>query len=453
MTGIELMRTLDERHIASSLQFEAMHIGAVMVLDGPPMLDAHGTIDRRVALDTLRRALRGAAEFRMRLMNAPLGITTPAWVTDESFSLERHVFFDDGPAQLDGSSVRRLVGADRGPLHRDRPLWEVTFTRLVSGEVALGARLHHVVGDGQWGFDVIRRLMSHAPVPPDADAVLPPLPPAPRSRLAIPLHAARSFLTAFPPPAAAWREYWRKPVVKRIRRMGGRNIRPLSEWWIRRRGLRSRYLPPTRVGLASVPLADVEAAARAAGASLNDLFVAAALGSVDDDRRGLDTLVPVSRRRTDGRGEARNHIAMIRVHVPPGADMVTRLADVRRAVRSAIAGRDLAAPEGRMVGYATLMPLSEAPLWFGPARIVRVVAPPVGDPRSELSALGLVYDGEVSIATVSRAELDVDGMTGRIARTIGVVQAAGSRSAALRTGTASAQEVDAGVIGQEEAVA
>lgn len=411
---IELVRTLDERHISSSIVFEAMHIAAVMVIDGAPFRLPDGSVDRERLTAAAQSALARVPEFGMRLMPSPLGVTTPAWVPDDRFDTRRHLYFDDSSEPLTGATLRRMVGFERGSLPMDRPLWDMTLTALPSGEIAVATRMHHVVGDGQWGFDILRRLTDDEPTTPDAWRAggAPGIPP--RTSLAIPVHALRAFVTA-QPLTAAWREYWRKPFIKRVRRVVGRNTRPLSEWWIRRAGLRAKHLPPTRAAVIDIDAQSVANLSTSLGGSLSDLVVAAALGAADDDARGRDLLIPVSRRRRGEAGAARNHISITRVHAEPGASLAARVAAVRRIVRAAVVGKDVSDPEGRMLGYATLMSLSDEPRWFGDARVTRVVALPAGDPRSEMSVLGTVYDGAISIAIFSRAELDVDAMAVRMA--------------------------------------
>ncbi|MBB6390258.1 wax ester/triacylglycerol synthase domain-containing protein [Microbacterium thalassium] len=412
---VELIRTLDEQKIVDSIVYEAMHIGAVIVMDGAPFLRPDGTIDRERIHAQLRSSLGRVPEFSMRLMHAPLGITTPAWVPDEHFDLRDHVTFDDSPTPLTGETVPALAGFGRPPLPQDRPLWDVRFTVLDTGEIALGARMHHVVGDGEWGFSVIKRVTRPEPQTPDHSAALPHPGRPPRTSLAIPVVALRRFLAANPTPAAAWHEYWRKPFVKRVRRAGGRCIRPLKEHWIRRTGMRDRMLPATRTAMFEV---DASRAARDAArlrGSLTDLLVAAATRAVDDDERGIDLMVPVSRRRRGAGGDSRNHISMARVHTAPGAGLADRVAGIRETVRAIVRGEgEPDTPRGRMVGYATLMQLSDRPLWFGDARVTRIAFLPAGDPRSEISVLGTVYDGTLYTTIASRLEFDVDAMAGRI---------------------------------------
>lgn len=404
---LDLVRTLDEQNISTSLAFEATHTGAVLVFDGAPFRLADGRLDRERLLAQVRTSLARVPEFSMRLMRSPLGLTTPAWVPAEGFDPALNVVFDDEDADLTDDTVRALAGFGGAVLPIDRPLWDMRFTSLSSGEIAVGSRMHHVVGDGQWGFSVIQRVAALEAEPPDPAVEFAVAGRAPRTSLAVPVHALRTFLRANPGVSQAWREYWRKPFVKRLKRVFARNAPFVKEYWIRRKGLRAVFLPPTHVSVFEVPASPAAREAARMRGSLSDLLVAAAMGAVDDDDRGVDILVPVSHRRGGAGGDVRNHVSMVRAHSEPGAGLAERVGAVRAMVRAVVKGEDAPAATGRLVGYATLMPLAEHPLWFGDALVRHVAIIPAGDPRSEISVFATVYAETLSVTVVSRVELDV----------------------------------------------
>lgn len=414
-TVVNVLDTLDEKHISSSLMFEAMHISAVLTMDAGPYRRVDGSIDRDRVVATVRASLVDVPEWRLVLAHAPLGLTAPAWVPDPDFDIERHVYFaDEAVEAVEGRTLRRLTWADRGPLPRDRPLWDITFTPLGGGKLALGARMHHVMGDGAWAFDVVRRLLPTEPRTVSGAETLPPVGRPPRTVLAIPVAAARRFVAGRVSVRDAWREYWRKPLIKRVKRVGGRNIRGLKEIWIRKRNLRATYLPPTRAAVIGVDASRAVRIAAKLRGSLTDLLVSAAMNSVDDDDRGIDVLVPISRRRSGGM-DVRNHISMARVHAARGSTLSERVASVSAAMRAALRGSNPAEPaNGRLIGYATVMHMSDEPLWFGASAVEDVAILPVGDPRDELSLFGNVYCGRLAVTAISRAELDVDRAADRI---------------------------------------
>ncbi|GAA1998089.1 wax ester/triacylglycerol synthase domain-containing protein [Microbacterium ulmi] len=426
---LDLVRTLDEQNISTSIAYEAAHTGAVLVLDGEPFRLPDGRLDRARLLAQVRTSLARVPEFSLRLMMSPLGITTPAWVPVAGFDPALQVTFDDEDAELTDDTLRSLAGFGGPVLPIDRPLWDIRFTSLSSGEIALGSRMHHVVGDGQWGFSVIQRVTSAEPSAPDPSVGFDVPGRAPRTSLAVPVHALRAFLRAHPIGADAWREYWRKPFLKRVKRLAGRNARFAREYWIRRRGLRAVFLPPTHLSVFEVPASPAARQAARLRGSLNDLLVAAAMSAVDDDDRGVDVLVPVSHRRGGAGGDVRNHVSMVRAHGEPGADLAARVASVRAIVRAVVKGEEVQAAAGRLVGYATLMPLAEHPVWFGDALVRHVAIIPAGDPRSEISVFATVYAETLSVTVISRLELDVDRMAAAVAAGLtGAARTAGERS-------------------------
>lgn len=422
--SVELLRILDETHVANSLQYEAMHIGAVLRLDGAPLTGADGLIDREAVLGAMKHALDRVPAMAHRMVRSPLGITAPAWVPVADLDISRHVFFRDEPVDADAIDPRRLMDGGRGLLARDRPLWDFTFTRLTDGDIAMGARMHHANGDAKWAFATLTA-MTQAAAGPEQPPVAAPAVRAPRTRLSVPLLAARQWLAEQPSLRAGWHEYWRKSPVKRLKRVAGRNARPVKELFIRRRDLRSVYLPPTSTVSVELDASDaVRRAARLRG-SLNDLLVAAAMHAVDDDDRGIDVLVPVSR-RTAGDRSVRNHIAMVQVHGAPGTGFSERFASVRDQVRAyAKDGVAAHAGGGRAIGYATALAWADHERTFGGASIRSFTVLPAGDPRDELSVFGAVYNGRLMLTATTRAELDTPR---RAARLRDVLTTAGERA-------------------------
>ncbi|KJL40344.1 wax ester/triacylglycerol synthase domain-containing protein [Microbacterium trichothecenolyticum] len=411
---IDMVRTLDEQNIGSSIAYEAMHTGAVLTIEGAGYLRPDGTLDRERIHAQLRHSLARVPEFGMKLLRSPLGLTTPAWVPDPDFDPREHVEFFDTPTALDSTTVRTLAGFDKPVLAQDRPLWDMRFTVLTTGEIALGARMHHVVGDGQWGFSVIQRVTGDEPLAPDPEFVLEPTGVPPRSAWAVPLQALRDYRARSASAGGLWREYWRKPVLKRAKRVASRDAWFVKEYVIRRRGLRAAMLPATRPVIFEVAASPAARQAAKLRGSLNDLVVAAAMGAVDDDDRGIDVLVPVSRRRKGVGGDVRNHVSMARAHSEPGATLAERVAAVRQLVRTVARGEDEPPSDGRLAGYATLMPLAESYRWFGDARVNHVAILPAGDPRSEISVFATVYVDDLAVTVVSREELDVEGIADRV---------------------------------------
>ena len=418
---IELMRILDEKHAWTSIAFTAAHVGAVFVVDGSDLLTEDGQLDRARILAGLDAAMCRVPDLTKRMLASPLGITAPAWVPDERYDVARHVRFMDEVVEFSPQSLVGLAGLDRPALPIDRPLWQFTATRLTSGEVALGVRLHHVMGDAKWLFETLTMITdqtadaaAEAPAPARASDIA----RAPRSRWTIPVRAGLAWVREQPSLKAGWHEYWRKPFIKRARRMGGRNIRPFKEWTIRRKGLAAVAASSGTVRNVQVVGGRYTAAASALGGSVNDLLVAATTRAVDDDDRGIDLWVPVSRREKGDR-VVRNHVRMTRVHAEPGATLGEVVKGVRTHIRRFVVGIDSAEPPvGRNIGYATYVPWSTSSRYLLGSPIRQFVAVPATDRTDELNTFALSYDGTLSITVSGRAELDVDGSAEKIRRAL-----------------------------------
>src|SRR5581483_2208710 len=112
------------------------------------------------------------------VVKIPLGLGRPVFVDAGPYDVDRHIFVDrlqtGEPAEFD-ELVSRIASV---PLHRDRPLWELTIVEgLPDNQVALVFKIHHAVMDGQasvrffeLAFDSEQSL-DFGPVPATPEAV------------------------------------------------------------------------------------------------------------------------------------------------------------------------------------------------------------------------------------------------------------------------------------------
>lgn len=122
----------------------------LMVIDGAMLLDAAPTWD--ALLETVTsRVLDRFGVFRCRARHSENGWI---WQEDPDFDLANHVHRVHLPAPAGLRELQDYVGEQRSrPLHRDRPLWEITLVEEVvddDGHVgaAMVARFHHAIADG-----------------------------------------------------------------------------------------------------------------------------------------------------------------------------------------------------------------------------------------------------------------------------------------------------------------
>lgn len=126
-----------------------MHIGAVMIFEGPmpdiAAMKAH-----------IRSRLHLVPRYRQRLAWAPFESGRPFWVDDPDFNLSYHVRDAALPAPGNDSQLELMcarVFSQR--LDRNKPLWEMwLIDGLAGGRFAMILKTHHSVIDGIAGVDV-----------------------------------------------------------------------------------------------------------------------------------------------------------------------------------------------------------------------------------------------------------------------------------------------------------
>src|ERR1700716_1795954 len=116
-----------------------MHIGAVLLFEGPPP-------DFADYLDHVRGRLHLVPRYRQKLATPPLESGRPLWVDDPTFNLEYHVRHAALPSPGTEQQLFQLAGRIASQrLDRPKPLWE---SWLVEG---LGATSGAGDDDGEAG--------------------------------------------------------------------------------------------------------------------------------------------------------------------------------------------------------------------------------------------------------------------------------------------------------------
>ena len=156
-----------------------MHIGGVLIFEGPPP-------DFADFLDHVRSRLHLVPRYRQKLATPPLETGRPLWVDDPDFNLEYHVRHTALPAP--GTEEQLFLLAARiasQPLDRAKPLWENWLVEGLEGDrFALISKTHHALVDGVSGVDLATVLLDLEPTPPtQPPADLEPWEPQPRAVL------------------------------------------------------------------------------------------------------------------------------------------------------------------------------------------------------------------------------------------------------------------------------
>ena len=137
-----------------------MHVGAMLIFEGPP--PSYDDF-----LEHVRSRLHLVPRFRQKLAFPPFETGRPFWVDDPNFNLAYHVRHSALPAPGSEEQLRNIAGrlfSQR--LDRSKPLWELWLVQgLERNRFALITKTHHALVDGVSG-----RRHRHRPLRPQAGA-------------------------------------------------------------------------------------------------------------------------------------------------------------------------------------------------------------------------------------------------------------------------------------------
>jgi len=163
---LDRLTSIDASFLHQEGEASHMHIGAVLIFEGPPPAFAD-------YLDHVRSRLHLVPRYRQKLAVPPLETGRPLWIDDPSFNLEYHVRHTALPAP--GTEEQLFLLASRiasQQLDRSKPLWENWLVEGLEGErFALLSKTHHSLVDGVAGVDLAQVLfdLKREPEPPDSD--------------------------------------------------------------------------------------------------------------------------------------------------------------------------------------------------------------------------------------------------------------------------------------------
>jgi WS/DGAT/MGAT family acyltransferase len=357
LSGLDYLMHRGEAHPATRSAFLSLEI-----LDRPADWGRlHEAIDR---------ASRVVIRMRQKVVVPPLPVTAPRWVVDPDFDLDYHLRRVALPAP---GSMRQLLDLAeitlQSPLDTSRALWEAIYVEgLPEGRSALLMKLSHAITDGLGGLALFEQLYDT-----ERDAGPRPLPPVPVPRDVSGADLLRGSLSRLPATAfslarsalgsaagAAGRLVWRpRPTVAGV---AGSALRVLAPQPAPPSPLLRRRSLLTRTHVLELPLADLQAASKAAGASVNDAYLAALCGGLGQYHQALGVPVdavplalPVSLRIGDDPASG-NRFAGVTIAAPVGEpDPLERMRQVRGQV---IARRSEPAVDviGRVAPVLSLLP-------------------------------------------------------------------------------------------------
>src|SRR3954469_8628542 len=314
-----------------------MHIGGIIVLDGPPppFEDLREHVRSRLPL---------VPRYRQKLAAPPLGLGRQLWIDDPAFNLDYHLRHSALPRPGGDDELRRLVGrvfAQR--LDRTQPLWELGFVEgLAGGRSALVSKTHHALVDGISGVDLATVLFDLDAEPQRIGSADPwePRPEPTGAQL-----AAASLRSAARVPFSGLGALGRVPGELAAAREA---LEGLGEvFWVGlnpppETPLNVRIGPHRRFEVAAARLSELKEIKDAFGGTVNDVVLAVVAGALQRwfHSRGLRTeglelraAVPVSVRTADERGALGNRLTQLVAPLPVGMrDPVLRLKRVSDAM-------------------------------------------------------------------------------------------------------------------------
>lgn len=296
-------------------------------------------------------ATRIVPRFRDRVVEPTLGLGAPEWATDPDFNLDRHLRRERLPAP---GTLRQLLDIAEetasADFDRRHPPWEAVLVEgLEGGRAGYLLKLHHSHTDGLGGIQLLSMLHSKTREPtPDK---LMPAPAEPQEPSGARLLAGQLARLARQAPDAAARAAG--DALSLTASAAQHPDRAVNEALHYARSFQRVMSPPParpspllqgrslrwRFEALEVPLADLRAAGKAAGGSVNDAFVAALLGAFRRYHEAFDVAIdampmaiPVSLRKDD-HPMGGNRFAGVRFAAPVGErDPRERIRLVREVV-------------------------------------------------------------------------------------------------------------------------
>jgi diacylglycerol O-acyltransferase / wax synthase len=319
-----------------------MHIGGVLVFEGPPP-------EFTDYLDHVRGRLHLVPRYRQKLSTPPLESGRPLWVDDPDFNLEYHVRHTALPSPGTEEQLFLLAGRIASQqLDRAKPLWESWLIEGVEGNrFALVFKTHHALVDGVSGVDLATVLLDLGPSaerpPDDLEPWRPRTQPSPAELVAAGVRGIVGIATGLAGRAAAAATHpgnalgGLRDAAEGIGEIVWAGLNPAPQT-----PLNVEIGPHRRYAVVRHQLADYKTVKNAFGGTVNDVVLTVVSGALADwlHSRGIRTeglemraLVPVSVRSEAQRGTLGNQLAAMRGPLPVYIqDPVARLEFVRRAM-------------------------------------------------------------------------------------------------------------------------
>jgi len=369
-TYFERLSALDASFLELENGRSHMHIGAVAVFEGGPLVTSEGGVDIDRVRALMEAGIHRIPRYRQRLAWVPV-FHHPVWIDDEHFNLAYHVRHTHLPRPGDERQLKRLAGRLMSQeLDRGKPLWEMWVVEgLGEGRFAIVTKVHHCMIDGVGSVELTGSILRPTPEIDPALEEPPPrwIPrPAPSPlelfvaelahRASTPLKAAgmAAHLAGAPRTALAAARDVATGVAEAI----AAGLRPASPT-----PLNVDVGPHRRFDWTVADLGTLKATRARYGGTVNDVVLSVMSGALGRffHRRGLDAerldfrvMVPVNARDALSRRDVGNRVTMMVVRLPlDERDPIRRLQRTVEETRRAKSSR-------QALGMQTLEELSDS---------------------------------------------------------------------------------------------
>jgi diacylglycerol O-acyltransferase / wax synthase len=406
---MDRLSAVDASFLAQEGRASHMHVGAVLLFEGPPPayeeLIAH--VESRLHL---------VPRYRQKLAFPRFEMGRPLWIDDPRLNIEYHVRHTALPAPGSIDELRLLAGRIFSQrLDRSKPLWEMWLVQgLSDNRFALITKTHHAMVDGISGVDLATVLFDLSPVPQTVEEMQPWTAEREPSQAELvaeglkgiakfPFELAGRAAGAVRHPERTLREA--REAAEGVGEIVWAGLNPAPET-----PLNVAIGPHRRVRWVQSRLDDFKEIKNELGGTVNDVVLAVVTGAlrrwlklrgVRTEGLELRALVPVSIRSDDERGALGNRIAAMRGPLPVYAeDSVITLERVREAMKDLKESKQALGAEviSGLEDFAPPTLLAQASRLNFSTRLFNLIVTNVPGPQFPLYLLGRELEELVPIA-------------------------------------------------------
>jgi diacylglycerol O-acyltransferase / wax synthase len=396
---MDRLSSLDVSFLTNESSSAHMHVGAVMIFEGPP--PSYDDLAEHV-----RARLHLVPRFRQKLAYPPAQAGRPFWVDDPTFNLEYHLRHSALPPPGSEEQLRRMVGRIFSQqLDRSKPLWELWLVQgLTRKRFALLTKTHHAVVDGVSGVDIATVLFDLEPVPEPAEPEESWIPDPEPTAAAMVARGVEELAKA--PIGLARRVEGAVEHPERTLARVGEALEGIGElgWALANPApdvpLNQPIGSHRRFEWVRCDLAQFKRVKNIVGGTVNDVVLAVVSGALRAWLHGrgvrtegleLRAQVPVSIRTADERGKLGNRLVAMRAPLPVYVeDPVARLRRVTESMRDLKSSKQAVGAEviSRFNDFAPPTLLAQAARINFSTRLFNVVVTNVPGPQLPLYILG-----------------------------------------------------------------